>query len=106
MYLSSSAATPVTSDIAMRMCWIKLLPNDYSGSLDTTASHDANIYPSTSDPSSTPFNTDQAINYYISQGDIRQDHHVYAISSVKKIHLKVGSKTQISASLQYVCVCV
>lgn len=37
-------------------------------SWDTAAGHDANIYPSTSNPSSTPFNTDQAIDYYISHG--------------------------------------
>ncbi|KAJ5461898.1 Endochitinase B1 [Penicillium daleae] len=35
---------------------------------DTAAGHNANIYPSTSNPSSTPFNTNQAIDYYISQG--------------------------------------
>jgi chitinase len=45
-----------------------LMAYDYSGSWDTTAGHDANIYASTSNPSSTPFNTDQAVNYYISQG--------------------------------------
>lgn len=41
---------------------------DYSGSWDTVASHDSNIYASTSNPTDTPFNTDQAITYYTSNG--------------------------------------
>lgn len=45
-----------------------LMAYDYSGSWDTKAGHDANIYASNDNPSSTPFNTDQAINYYTSQG--------------------------------------
>lgn len=45
-----------------------LMAYDYSGSWDTIAGHDANIYASASDPSSTPFNTDQAISYYTSHG--------------------------------------
>ncbi|KAJ5971643.1 Glycoside hydrolase superfamily [Penicillium vulpinum] len=45
-----------------------LMAYDYSGSWDSVAAHSANIYASTSDPSSTPFNTDQAIDYYSSQG--------------------------------------
>jgi chitinase len=45
-----------------------LMAYDYSGSWDTIAGHDANIYASSSNPSSTPFNTDQAISYYTSNG--------------------------------------
>lgn len=45
-----------------------LMAYDYSGSWDTNAGHDANLYPSYSNPASTPFNTDQAISYYTSQG--------------------------------------
>lgn len=41
---------------------------DYSGSQDTAVGHDTNIYASTDNPASTPFNTDQAISYYISYG--------------------------------------
>lgn len=41
---------------------------DYSGSWDTIAGHDANVYSSNDNPASTHFNTDQAINYYLSQG--------------------------------------
>ncbi|CRL19386.1 Glycoside hydrolase, family 18, catalytic domain [Penicillium camemberti] len=36
--------------------------------LDTVAGHNANLHPSNDNPGSTPFNTDQAINYYISHG--------------------------------------
>jgi chitinase len=39
-----------------------------TGSWDTIAGDDANVYASTSNPASTPVNTDQAISYYISQG--------------------------------------
>lgn len=41
---------------------------DYSGSWDTIAGHDANVNPSTSNPGSTPFNTAQAIQYYVANG--------------------------------------
>lgn len=41
---------------------------DFSGDFSAVAGHDANVYASTIDASSTPFNTDQAINDYISQG--------------------------------------
>ncbi|KGO74267.1 Glycoside hydrolase, superfamily [Penicillium italicum] len=45
-----------------------LMAYDYSGSWDTIAGHNANLHASTDNPSSTPFNTDQAIDYYIAQG--------------------------------------
>lgn len=45
---------------------------DYSGKWDgaagRAAGHDANIYASSGNPASTPFNTDEAISYYISHG--------------------------------------
>lgn len=40
---------------------------DYAGSWDTKAGHQSNLYPS-SDPSSTPFSTAKAIEYYKDQG--------------------------------------
>lgn len=45
-----------------------LMAYDYAGSWDTVAGHNANLHPSNDNPGSTPFNTDQAINYYISHG--------------------------------------
>ncbi|KGO75148.1 Glycoside hydrolase, superfamily [Penicillium italicum] len=45
-----------------------LMAYDYAGSWDTVAGHDANLHPSKDNPESTPFNTDQAIDYYTSHG--------------------------------------
>ncbi|KAJ9480777.1 hypothetical protein VN97_g12750 [Penicillium thymicola] len=45
-----------------------LMAYDYAGSWDNVAGHDANLYASNSNPASTPFNTDQAIEYYTSHG--------------------------------------
>ncbi|KAJ5670948.1 chitinase [Penicillium longicatenatum] len=45
-----------------------LMAYDYAGSWDTVSGDDANIYASTDDPSSTPFNTEQAITYYTANG--------------------------------------
>jgi chitinase len=45
-----------------------LMAYDYSRSWDNVSGHDANVYPSTKNLPSTPFNTDEAIDYYISNG--------------------------------------
>jgi chitinase len=45
-----------------------LMSYDYSGSWGTVAGYDVSIYASTSNPSSTPVNSDQAITYYANHG--------------------------------------
>lgn len=45
-----------------------LMAYDYAGSWDKIAGHMSNLYASTSNPASTHFNTDQAINFYLSNG--------------------------------------
>lgn len=45
-----------------------LMAYDYAGSWDAVAGHQANLRLSRSNPTSTPFNTEQAVEYYKSQG--------------------------------------
>ncbi|KAI9834249.1 MAG: hypothetical protein M1819_003087 [Sarea resinae] len=45
-----------------------LMAYDYAGSWDPTAGHQSNLYPSASNPASTPFATSSAIAYYTSHG--------------------------------------
>ena len=45
-----------------------LMAYDYAGSWDHVAAHQANVYPSTSNPTSSPFSTYAAIKYYKGQG--------------------------------------
>jgi len=48
--------------------YINLMAYDFSGSWDTAAGHQANIYPSSNNPSSTPFSTQVAVDAYIAGG--------------------------------------
>ncbi|KAI0395468.1 endochitinase [Xylariaceae sp. FL0594] len=45
-----------------------MLAYDYAGSFTTTASHQANLYPDTTNPKDTPFSTDAAIKAYLAAG--------------------------------------
>ena len=45
-----------------------LMSYDFAGSWDTIAGHQSNLYPSSNNPSSTPFSTAKAVEYYKKQG--------------------------------------
>ncbi|RAK76212.1 glycoside hydrolase family 18 protein [Aspergillus fijiensis CBS 313.89] len=47
-----------------------LMAYDYAGSWNTVAGHQANIYPSSDKPASTPFSTNEAVNYYTQVGGV------------------------------------
>ncbi|CAI7658663.1 unnamed protein product [Penicillium pancosmium] len=53
-----------------------LMAYDYAGSWDTAAGHQANIWPSNSNPSSTPFSTAAALDHYITGNGVPPDRMV------------------------------
>lgn len=54
--------------LAQVLDFINLMAYDYSGSWEKHASHQAALFPSTSCPPSTPFNTDAVVSAYTAQG--------------------------------------
>lgn len=48
--------------------FFNLMAYDFAGSWDSVAGHQANLFPSKTNPASTPFSIDAAVKYYISQG--------------------------------------
>ncbi|KAJ4348304.1 Chitinase 4 [Didymosphaeria variabile] len=54
--------------IAQVLDFINLMAYDYSGSWDKAAGHQANLFPSTSVPACTPFNSQSVIDAYVSKG--------------------------------------
>lgn len=52
-------------DMAETLDFINLMAYDYAGSWDKTTGHASNLYASSSNPSSTPFNTDSVIKAYV-----------------------------------------
>lgn len=50
------------------LSFFNLMAYDFAGSWDANAAHQANLFPSKSNPASTPYSAERAVRYYISQG--------------------------------------
>lgn len=50
------------------LSFFNIMTYDFAGSWDKTSGHQANLFPSKSNPASTPFSAEKAIKHYVSQG--------------------------------------
>ncbi|KAF7714929.1 Chitinase [Penicillium ucsense] len=57
-------------DMTPLLDFYNLMAYDYAGSWDRVAGHQCNIYPSKSNPASTPFSTIAALEYYMNVGGV------------------------------------
>ena len=55
-------------ELCQYLDFFNLMAYDYAGSWDRTAGHQANLYPSQYQPTSTPFSTERAVKGYIEHG--------------------------------------
>ncbi|KAK3318198.1 glycoside hydrolase superfamily [Apodospora peruviana] len=55
-------------EMAQVLDHFNLMAYDYAGSWDSTAGHQANLYPNVQNPAATPFSTERAVNDYMAAG--------------------------------------
>lgn len=63
-----SVLQPLLGQISQTLDFINLMAYDFAGKWDSKAGHQANLFPSSSNPSSTPASADKAVTDYIAAG--------------------------------------